>query len=261
VLRAACWDGGVERLWTAEDVARPEISAAELEDFYAYPPGLEHPWLRVNFVSSLDGAVTVRGSSRELSAPADRRVMALIRSLSDVVLVGAGTALVEGYRGVKPNEVRNELRSRLGMPPLPPIAVVTRRCSLEPDSPVVADTLVPTIVITCRSAPESRRAALADAGADVIVAGEDVVDLPAAIAALGERGLRRIGGEGGPTLFGDLIAADLVDELCLTVSPLLTGGNAGRIAQGPPVQPRGMRLLSALHAESLLLLRYGRLRA
>lgn len=251
----------MERLWSAAEAPFDELPDRELEEFYAYPPEPPRPWLRVNFVSSLDGAVTLRGSSRGLSAPADRRVMGLIRSLSDVVLVGAGTALLEGYRGVKPNEVRTELRSRLGLPEVPPIAVITRRCSLEPDSPMITDTLVPPIVITCRAAPQARRAALADAGADVIAVGEDTVDLPAAIAALGERGLRRIGGEGGPTLFGDLIAADLVDELCLTVSPLLAGGDAGRIALGPRIEPRSMQLLSVLHAESLLLLRYGRLRA
>lgn len=248
----------MQRLWPPEQRSPDEIPAADLEACYAYPA--DRPWLRVNFVSSLDGAVTVRGSSRGLSAPADRRVMALIRSLSDVVLVGAGTALVEGYRGVKPTEVRSELRSRLGMPEVPPIAVVSRRCSLEPDSLLLTDTVVPPIVVTCGSAPESRRAALADAGADVLVAGDETVDLPAAVTALHERGLRRIGGEGGPTLFGDLIADDLVDELCLTMSPLLTGGDAGRIAHGAPIAARGMRLESVLHAESLLLLRYGRLR-
>ncbi|MFR9729311.1 pyrimidine reductase family protein [Saccharopolyspora sp. MS10] len=235
----------------------------EVEAFYDYPAGLTRPWLRTNFVSSLDGAVSVRGSSRGLSSPADQRVLGLIRDLSDVVLVGAGTALAEGYHGVQRGEVRAERRARFGLSEVPPIAVVTARCSLEPDSPLLTDTVVPPIVLTCEAAPEERRIALADAGADVIVTGSEQVDLVAALAALGERGLLRVGCEGGPGLFGDLIAADLVDELCLTVSPLLAGGRAERIARGPdPAGPRGMRLLSVLRAEeSLLLLRYGRLRA
>lgn len=232
----------------------------EVEAFYAYPDA-DRPWIRVNFVSSLDGAVTVRGRSRGLSSPADQRVLGLIRDLSDVVLVGAGTAMIEGYRGVKRTEVRGTRRQQLGLPEVPPIAVVTQRCSLPPDSPLVTDTLVAPIVITCDAAPAERRQGLADAGAEIVVAGDDEVDLREAIAALDRRGLRRIGCEGGPTLFGKLIEADLVDELCLTVSPLLAGGDAGRIATGPsPGQPRGMRLASVLHAEeSLLLLRYARM--
>ncbi len=115
-------------------------------------------------------------------------------------------------------------------------------------------------MLTCDAAPQSRRAALADAGADVVVTGDERVDLRAALSALDARGLRRIGCEGGPTLFGSLIEEDLVDELCLTLSPLLAGGDAGRIAADTgAAKPRQMRLRSALHAESLLLLRYARM--
>ncbi|WP_397545368.1 pyrimidine reductase family protein [Saccharopolyspora gloriosae] len=257
----------MDRLWPPDGeplgVTTPAEVTPEIEEFYDYPADLTRPWLRTNFVSSLDGAVTVRGSSRGLSSPADRVAMALIRDLSDLVLVGAGTAMTEGYRGVKRKEVDAQRRARFGLSEVPPIAVVTARCSLEPDSPLLTDTVVPPIVITCGSAPEARRVVLADAGADVVVAGTESVDLPAALAALGERGLLRVGCEGGPQLFGDLLAADLVDELCLTVSPLLAGGDAGRIANGPNLAaPHAMRLLSVLHAEeSLLLLRYGRLPA
>ncbi|GAA3361268.1 pyrimidine reductase family protein [Saccharopolyspora gregorii] len=235
----------------------------EIEAFYDFPSDLARPWLRTNFVSSLDGAVSVRGSSRGLSSPADQLALALIRDLSDVVLVGAGTALTEGYHGVQRHEVDADRRARFGLSEVPPIAVVTARCSLEPDSPLLTDTVVPPIVLTCASAPEARRIALADAGADVVVAGDRTVDLAAALTELAARGLLRIGCEGGPHLFGDLLAADLVDELCLTVSPLLAGGGAGRIAAGPGLpDPHRMRLLSVLRAEeSLLLLRYGRLRA
>lgn len=247
----------VDELWPvdgARDVGE------RLEAHYAFPENLQRPWVRVNFVSSLDGAVTSGGSSRALSAPVDQKVLGLIRDLSDVVLVGVGTAMAEGYRGVKRNEVRAERRSRLGLSEVPPIALVTARAALPLDSPLLTDTLVPPIVITCGSAPAERRAALADAGADVVVAGTDRVDLAAALDALDSRGLRRIGCEGGPRLFGSLVDADLVDELCLTLSPLLTSGDAGRIANGSGVEPpRRMRLESVLHADSLLLLRYGRM--
>lgn len=248
----------VDCLWPVDGAQQVDD---DLERFYAYPEQLDRPWVRVNFVSSLDGAVTVRGSSRGLSAPVDQRVLGLIRDLSDVVLVGVGTAVAEGYRGVKRTEVRAERRERRGLSPVPPIALVTARASLPPDSPLLTDTVVPPIVLTTEAAPAQRRAELADAGADVVVAGDAEVDLRAALAALDERGLRRIGCEGGPQLFGSLVDQDLVDELCLTLSPLLTSGDAGRIAVGAGAEPpRAMRLRSVLHAGSLLLVRYARMR-
>ncbi|MFD1149723.1 pyrimidine reductase family protein [Saccharothrix hoggarensis] len=238
-----------------------EITDAELERLYDYPDGLDRPWVQVNFVSSVDGAVSVAGRSAGLGNEADRKVFMLGRDLCDVVLVGAGTALVEGYQGVKAGEVRASRRARLGLAPVPPIAVVTARCSIEPTSTLLTSTSVPPIVLTTSAAPRERLDALVDAGADVVVAGGDdgVVDLRAALAALDERGLRRVDCEGGPTLFGALIEADLVDVLCVTFSPLLAGGDAGRIATGPlPAAPRSMDLASVLHHESALLLRYRR---
>ncbi|WNV83805.1 pyrimidine reductase family protein [Umezawaea sp. Da 62-37] len=238
-----------------------EITDSELERTYDYPAGLDRPWVRVNFVSSADGAVSVDGKSGALGNAADKKVFALGRDLADVVLVGAGTAEVEGYRGIRAGEVRAERRARLGLAPVPPIAVVTARASVPPTSPLLTDTSVPLIVLTTSSAPAERRAALAGAGADVVVVGEHEVDLVAVLRALDERGLRRVDCEGGPTLFGALIAADLVDELCVTVAPALVGGDAGRIAHGPtPAIPREMALTSVLHSESALLLRYQRVR-
>lgn len=248
----------VDELWPLDGARQVDD---ELERFYAFPEQLEQPWVRVNFVSSLDGAVTVQGSSRGLSAPVDQRVLGLIRDLSDVVLVGVGTAMAEGYRGIKRTEVRAGRRERHGLSEIPPIALVTAHASLPPDSPLLTDTVVPPIVLTTEAAPAQRRAELADAGADVVVTGDSEVDLRVALDALAERGLRRIGCEGGPRLFGSLIDQDLVDELCLTLSPLLASGDAGRIAAGAGAEPpRRMRLDSVLHAGSLLLLRYARMR-
>ncbi|CRK55905.1 5-amino-6-(5-phosphoribosylamino)uracil reductase homolog [Alloactinosynnema sp. L-07] len=260
----ACWDGAVHRLWPVDRVSPGQtevgvVDDTELEALYAYPDGLDRAWTQVNFVSSADGAVAVDGKSAGLSSPADKRIFALGRDLADVVLVGWGTARDEGYRGVKRTEVRTRRRTALGLSAVPPIAVVTGRCSIGPDSPLLTDTLVPPIVVTTESAPTTRRAALVDAGADVVVAGDDRVDLAAALAALSDRGLRRVSCEGGPTLFGDLIAADLVDQLCLTVAPLLAGGRERRIAVGaPPVAPARMELASVLAEDGFLMLRYRR---
>jgi 5-amino-6-(5-phosphoribosylamino)uracil reductase len=235
----------------------PPLRDRELEDLYDYPAGLDRPWVQVNFVSSADGAATVAGRSHGLSSPADKKIFALGRDLADVVLVGAGTATVEAYRGVKRTEVRAERRARLGLSELPPIAVVTGRCSIDKTTPLVADTVVPPIVLTTAAAPARCRDELAEAGADVVIAGEETVDLHRALAALADRGLRRVCCEGGPHLFGELIAEDLVDQLCLTLAPLLSGGGAPRIAVGAaPVDPRRLRLASALTEDGFLMLRY-----
>ncbi|HEU5474427.1 MAG TPA: pyrimidine reductase family protein [Actinophytocola sp.] len=238
-----------------------DLDDRELERIYGYPDGLDRPWVQVNFVSSADGAVAVEGRSAGLSSPADKRIFALGRDLADVVLVGAGTARLEGYRGVKPTEVRAERRARLGLAEVPPIAVVTRRCSIGPDALLVTDTVVAPIVLTCAAAPAERRAALAAAGADVVVAGDHTVDLSAALAELAARGLRRVNCEGGPHLFGELIAEGLVDQLCLTLAPLLVSGDAPRTAVGlPPAAPLELELASVLTADGHLMLRYRRLR-
>ncbi|WP_043729293.1 pyrimidine reductase family protein [Kutzneria sp. 744] len=234
-----------------------DIDDTELERLYDYPAELSRPWVQVNFVSSPDGAVTVGGKSHGLSGPADKKVFMLGRTLADVVLVGAGTAAIEGYGGVKSGEVRSAVRARLGLRPVPPIAVVTRRATIAPDSPLVTDTVVPSIVLTCASAPEDRLTALSDAGADVVITGDADVDLSVAMAELDKRGLRRVSCEGGPHLFGGLIEAGLVDQLCLSISPLLAGGDASRIAFGPPpVAPRELELASVLTDENFLMLRY-----
>lgn len=231
----------------------------ELEELYAYPESLSRPWVQINFVASADGAASAGGKSAGLSHPADKKIFALGRDLADVVLVGAGTVLVEGYRGVKRTEVRAERRARLGLADVPPIAVVSGRCSIGPESTVVSDTRVPPIVITTAAAPAARRADLTAAGADVVVAGEEKVDPHLALDALAERGLLRVCCEGGPTLFADLIAAGAVDQLCLTVAPLLTGAGAPRIAEGVAApEPLGLELASVLTEDGFLMLRYRR---
>lgn len=235
----------------------PAVDDRALEDIYAYPTELTRPFVQVNFVASADGAATVSGRSRGLSSPADKKVFALGRDLADVILVGAGTALAEGYGGVKQTELRASRRSRLGLSDVPPIAVVTGHGSIDPTSQLITDTAVPPIILTSEAAPVDWRKAMADAGADVVVAGEDRVRPAQALAALADRGLLRVCCEGGPTLFADLIAADVVDQLCLTVAPLLAGAGAVRVADGLPASaPMSLSLESVLSDEGFLMLRY-----
>ncbi|WP_345964477.1 pyrimidine reductase family protein [Streptomyces sp. BRB040] len=242
----------MQQIWPAEHAG--PLDDDELERLYTYP--LRQRWLAVNFVASADGAVEVGGLARPLSTPPDRKVLQLGSDLADVLLIGATTAMVEGFRGVHPDRHTLARRRRHDLADTPPTAVVTTGRSLPPDAPVITRARVPTIVLTCASAPEATRRAWQDAGADVVVAGEDTVDLAAAVPALTGRGLRRIDCEGGPRLFGALTAARLVDELRLTVSPLLTAGPAGRIATGPPVRTTHLHLASAVTEDGTLLLRY-----
>ena len=121
------------------------------------------------------------------------------------------------------------------------------------------DTDIPPIIITTAHAPEERHAALAEAGADIIIAGDQMVDLTAALAELSRRGLNRIDCEGGPHLFGELIAENLVDQLCLTVAPLLAGAGADRIAAGrATTEAHGLGLASILLEDGFTMLRYRR---
>lgn len=236
-----------------------EIDPETLIGLYAYPDALDRPHVRVNFVSSVDGAVTLAGRSGGLSNEADQHLFALLRALSEVVLVGAGTARVEGYRGVRFKPANAELRRRLGLAPHPPIAVVTGSAAIDPSGGLITDVGAPTIVFTTEDAPAHRRAALADAGADVVVAGKSWVDPALVVRELGDRGLHRVLCEGGPQLFADLVMAGLVDDMCLTVAPVLLAGPAGRIAHGlAEPAPVGLRLASALHDNDNLLLRYVR---
>jgi riboflavin biosynthesis pyrimidine reductase len=231
-----------------------ELTGTDLEAIYAYPAALDRPWVQVNFVASADGAVEVGTTSAGLSHAADREVFLLGRDLCDVVLVGAGTARAEGYRGVRASAKRLERRRRLALADVPPIAVVTRTADLDPHSPLFTDTIVAPIVVTTTGADTAHLE-----GAEILRAGDDDVDVALALRLLAERGLYRVDCEGGPRLFAELIAADLVDQLCLTVAPLLVAGGAGRIAAGPaPVVPRRLALASILVEDGFTLLRYRR---
>jgi riboflavin biosynthesis pyrimidine reductase len=230
-----------------------ELDLTELAEAYAYP---RERWLRVNFVSSADGAAWVDGLSGGLSSSGDKRVFGMLRLLTDVILVGAGTARAEDYKAARNRPALAALRD--GRPATATIAVVTRSLGLNLTSPLFTDPPPEsrTIVITCDAAPADLRAEAAKVAA-VIVAGEQEVDLAAAVAALAERGLGRVLCEGGPHLFGDLAAAGLVDELCLSLSPTLAGPAAGRIIAGPPTAARPLTLHQVLAEEDgFLFLRY-----
>jgi riboflavin biosynthesis pyrimidine reductase len=234
------------------DAASDSVDDDGLARLYGYPG--PH-WLRANMVASADGAGFLEGRSSGLSSEADRRLFGLLRALCDVVLVGAGTARTEGYR---PARYRQELAGlRAGRTATPPIALVSRSLDLDLGLPLFADAPpdARTTVITCAAAPADRRTAVA-AAADLIVAGDSAVDLTAAMTALRDRGHGRVLCEGGPRLLGDIAAAGLLDELDLTLSPLLAGPGATRITAGEPFAARPLTLAHVLLDDGFLFCRY-----
>jgi riboflavin biosynthesis pyrimidine reductase len=229
----------------------------DLAAAYAYPE-TERAWVRANMVASADGAVTVKGLSGGLSSDGDRQIFGILRGLADVILVGAGTARTEGYGSARPRESWRKLRR--GRPPSPPIAVVTRLLDLDLSGALFtgAPEHARTIVITTETAPADRRARAAE-NADVVIAGVEKADPAAVISALAARGLTRILTEGGPRLLGQLTTAGVVDELCLSISPMLVGGDACRVVTGALTpEPWRLRLVHVLEQDGSLFCRYVR---
>lgn len=232
--------------------SRDELLAA-----YALPDRAETR-VRMNFVSSADGAVTLEGRSGTLGGETDRAVMTVLRMLCDVVLVGAGTVRIEGYGGIELPDEDAAWRRAAGLPGQPRIAVVSNRLALDPGDDFFARATTRPIVVTHTSAPADRRAAL-EAVADVIVCGEGAVDLGAALRDFAALGLTQVLCEGGPHLFGALLDAGLVDEVCLTLAPRLVGGEAGRIVAGAAEADRPFALAGSFSDdEGYVFLRYRR---
>ena len=229
----------------------------DLPDAYAYPadipPGAA--WVRANMVASLDGSAVKDGRSGGLGGPADKEVFGVLRSLCDAVVVGAGTARAEGYRAPRAKEVDGDRRAADSRRPAPVLVLVSRKLDLDPASDLFTGT-ERTVVVTSGSADRTSRDRLAEV-ADLVVAGDDDVDLAAAVDALAGRGLTRLLCEGGPSLLADVAAAGRLDELCLTISPQLVGGDGPRILHGADLDLAVTPTL-LLEQDGVLLARYGR---
>ncbi len=215
------------------------------------------PWVLANMVAGLDGSTAIDGRVRGLSGLTDRHLFVDLRSVADVVLVGAGTARREHYGPITLPPERRTTREAVGMPPVPRLALVSR--SLDFDG--AEDALEPgegggrPILITCESSPIDARARLGER-ADIVVSGADRVDVSAALEALHGLGADVVLCEGGPSLLGDLFGVAAVDELCLTLTPVV-GGDPLPVAQVPEAADLARaRLGHVLRAGDDLFLRY-----
>ena len=213
-----------------------DVDGNELSEFYGYPDhgGSSGVWLRANFIASLDGGATFAGKTGQMGSPGDRAVFGTLRAMADVILVGAGTVRIEGYSGARPTVAQRQRRQARGQTEVPQLAIVSQSGRLDRDMPVFTRTEVPPLVCTCTSAAAQTRRTLAGLAevVDCSTSDPDSVDSTAMLATLADRGLTRILTEGGPTLFSAFVAHGLLDDLCLTVAPILVGGSAERITTG-----------------------------
>jgi riboflavin biosynthesis pyrimidine reductase len=241
----------------------------ELRTLYGGGLGFAGPRVYANFVETIDGVVAIPDVERSNAliadeSDADKFVIGLLRAFADVVVVGSGTLLASPKGTWRADKVHPpaadafaELRRRLGKPEHPTVAIVTSGGSFDPLHPVLERGAV--VLTTARAA---RELAAPPAAEVVAVNDGDRVDPAAAVAALRARGFKTILSEGGPMLFSSLVAAGVVDELFLTVSPLLAGRSGMRrlsLADGVELLPDlrvGARLLSIRRHESHLFLRY-----
>jgi riboflavin biosynthesis pyrimidine reductase len=245
----------MRQLWPApvDEIDPDEVYVADLRP----APG-DRPWVLLNMVTSVDGATAVEGRSGDLGGAADRAVFHVLRGLPDVILAGAATVRAEHYGPPRTSEAHQAARRARGQAPFPRLAIVSGRLDLDPGTELFTATPTRPIVITGSSAPEDRRARLAEV-ADVVVAGDDRVDAAEAL-----RQVRGLGGvvvlcEGGPSLNAQLLGAGVVDEVCATIAPMLVGGSSKRMIQAAtPDAPEQMRLDRLLEQDGVLLARYVR---
>ena len=207
------------------------LDRSALSALYTHPAP-ERGWVRTNFVATLDGAAAgPDGLTGSINTAADRGVFALLRAHADVVLVGAGTVRAEGYRAITLAPWQRELRQQLGFDSLPTLAVLSHSLDLDPELARAVDGEPAGSVLVITDNSDGQRESLRSKDIEVIeVAGTGVART--AVAILAERGLVRILCEGGATLNRQLLAAGLVDDVCLTLAPTVIGGDMGRIVTG-----------------------------
>lgn len=216
--------------------------AAEVDPDAAYavdrPRPEGRPWVVSLFVSTADGAASVGGVSGSLGGDGDRAVFRAVRAVADVVVVGAGTVRAEDYGPVRAAAAAGPARVSRGQAPHPRLVVVTASLRLDLAQRLFTEadaTTEPPLVIHPSDAPTDARRQL-DGVAELVETGpaeDGGVSVDALMAELDRRGTGVAVCEGGPTLNGHLVAADQVDELCLTLDPMVVGGDAPRIAPGP----------------------------
>jgi riboflavin-specific deaminase-like protein len=250
-----------ERLLPRGERAGARQIADELDLRARASAGAGRPYTILNMASTVDGRASIGGRSGAIGDRADRELFHALRASVDAVMAGAGTVRVERYGRIIPDADTRRRRVERGLSEEPLACVVSGRLSLAADTPLLNEPDARVVLIT----PSQSSLPATRAQIDYVRARRDgLLDLPAAMHELGERlGVRTLLCEGGPHLNGQLLLAGLVDELFLSVSPKLAGGEdatgeALRIVAGVEfAEPVSLQLLSVLESASTLFLRYG----
>jgi riboflavin biosynthesis pyrimidine reductase len=210
-----------------------------------------------NMVMSVDGAFAVSGHSGGLAGPADKLVFHTLRASADVVLVAAGTARQERYRRPSTRAELLPLRRAAGLADAPRLVVVSRSVTVPADQPFLTGVGAEPLLLH----PERADTSDVPPGVELRPAGNgDGVDLGLALAGIHADGVEQVMCEGGPHLLGQLHREDLLDELFLTLSPLLAGGDRLGLLGGIAQSPRDLHLHRALEEDGFLFLTYRRTR-
>lgn len=235
----------------------PEAELTALGRRADRPPPTGRPWVMANMVMSVDGAYSVDGRSGGLSSDADREVFHRLRAVTDAVLVAAGTARAERYRRPRTPDDRLAARRDAGLAEHPRLVLVSRTLSLPEDVPLLEGPGLPTPLVLH---PEESDTSAVPQGVELRAVGHHDVDLTAALGGLRTDGVQLLLCEGGPRLLGQLHALDLIDELFVTLSPNLVGGDRTGLLGATPATLRPYRLHRLLEADDFLLATYRRSR-
>lgn len=208
-------------------------------------------------VASIDGATAIDGVSGGLGGTADKEVFRAIRAIADVILVAAGTVRAERYGPPRTSPDLQAARVARGQTPFPRLAIVSGSLDLDEDATLFSEAAEPPLVLTTDDASLERITALGKV-AEVRRIGPGPLAPAAVVSALAAVGARVAVCEGGPSLNGQLLAADLIDEVNLSLSPLLVGGSSARVAAGPATAGTRLDLAHLWESEGLLLARYAR---
>jgi riboflavin-specific deaminase-like protein len=249
-----------------DPLSSDSITDDRLVELYRHPlpSGGARTLVRSNFVSSLDGSVQgPDGRSGSINTPSDQHIFALQRAHADAILVGAGTVRAEGYRGVDLAEWQQQIRTAEGLDSHPTLVVVTGSLNLATDIGTPSGTEVgPVVIITVGTWDEAQLDRFRHSGSTVVQQDHVRVDLGEALGWLADQGLRRVLCEGGPSLHQELLAGNHLNELCLTLAPVVVGGRGMRSTSGEVIEPvPEFDLVHSLYADDgALFTRYRRVR-
>ena len=248
----ACNDGAVQLIFSPDGGALRTLGDSDLVELYRYPAPEGRGWVRSNFVMSLDGSVQgPDGRSGSINTESDHHIFALQRALADAVLVGATTVRFEGYRAIDLEPWQLQVREQEGLAPYPMLVIISASADLDPMIATPAEGAGGAVmIITTAGKPAEDLEPLRAAGITVLEAGGTTLDLAQIVDQLAGTGFQRLLCEGGPRLHNDLLAADALDELCLTLAPVVVGGQGLRSTAGAALPvPSSFRLHHALYAD------------